>query len=133
MLEDGISMTAITSDFVLNQLHALIRAPFELLHDYCEDYDQAAMTSLMLPQMKGMRWYTFTRFVRNAISHNFCYEFGKGDRKLLPVSWNGITLSEEMNGQVIEDAVGVRLTTLPLSAEAVYRALREAQGAPLEE
>jgi CO/xanthine dehydrogenase Mo-binding subunit len=32
----------------------------------------------------------------------------------------------------IEDAVGVRLTALPLSAEAVYRALREAQGAPLE-
>jgi len=28
---------------------------------------------------------------------------------------------------------GVRLTALPLSAEAVYRALREAQGAPLEE
>jgi len=27
----------------------------------------------------------------------------------------------------------VRLTALPLSAEAVYRALREAQGAPLEE
>jgi CO/xanthine dehydrogenase Mo-binding subunit len=33
----------------------------------------------------------------------------------------------------IEDAVGVRLTALPLSAEAVYRALRQAQGAPLEE
>jgi CO/xanthine dehydrogenase Mo-binding subunit len=33
----------------------------------------------------------------------------------------------------IEDAVGVRLTALPLSAEAVYRALCEAQGAPLEE
>jgi hypothetical protein len=27
----------------------------------------------------------------------------------------------------------VRLTALPLSAEAVYRALRKAQGAPLEE
>jgi CO/xanthine dehydrogenase Mo-binding subunit len=33
----------------------------------------------------------------------------------------------------IEDAVGVRLTALPLSAEAVYRALRAAQGAPLED
>ena len=33
----------------------------------------------------------------------------------------------------IEDAVGVRLTSLPLTAEAVYRALRAAQGAPLEE
>ena len=32
----------------------------------------------------------------------------------------------------IHDAVGVRLTTLPLTAEAVYRALREARGEPLE-
>jgi CO/xanthine dehydrogenase Mo-binding subunit len=33
----------------------------------------------------------------------------------------------------IEDAVGVRLTSLPLTAEAVYRALRAAQNDPLEE
>jgi CO/xanthine dehydrogenase Mo-binding subunit len=33
----------------------------------------------------------------------------------------------------IEDAVGVRLMSLPLTAEAVYRALREKQGAPLAE
>jgi CO/xanthine dehydrogenase Mo-binding subunit len=33
----------------------------------------------------------------------------------------------------IEDAVGVRLTSLPLTAEAVYRALREKQGKPLED
>lgn len=32
----------------------------------------------------------------------------------------------------IEDAVGVRLMSLPLTAEAVYRALREMQGQPLE-
>jgi CO/xanthine dehydrogenase Mo-binding subunit len=31
----------------------------------------------------------------------------------------------------IEDAVGVRLTSLPLTPEAVYRALREKQGKPL--
>ncbi len=33
----------------------------------------------------------------------------------------------------IEDAVGVRLVALPLTAEAVYRALRAARHAPLEE
>ncbi len=33
----------------------------------------------------------------------------------------------------IEDAVGVRLTSLPLTAEAVYRALREKQGNPLKD
>jgi CO/xanthine dehydrogenase Mo-binding subunit len=31
----------------------------------------------------------------------------------------------------IEDAVGVRITSLPITAEAVYRALRAAQGRPL--
>jgi CO/xanthine dehydrogenase Mo-binding subunit len=33
----------------------------------------------------------------------------------------------------IEDAVGVRITTLPLNAEAVYRALRARRGEPLED
>jgi CO/xanthine dehydrogenase Mo-binding subunit len=33
----------------------------------------------------------------------------------------------------IEDACGVRITELPLTAEKVYRALRAAQGKPLEE
>ncbi|MBI3513477.1 MAG: molybdopterin-dependent oxidoreductase, partial [Proteobacteria bacterium] len=33
----------------------------------------------------------------------------------------------------IDDAVGVRLTSLPLTPEAVYRALRAAQGQPLED
>ena len=33
----------------------------------------------------------------------------------------------------IEDAVGVRLTALPINAEAIYRALRAQRGEPLEE
>jgi len=33
----------------------------------------------------------------------------------------------------IEDAVGVRLTSLPMTAETVYRALRDKQGDPLAE
>jgi CO/xanthine dehydrogenase Mo-binding subunit len=33
----------------------------------------------------------------------------------------------------IDDAVGVRLTEMPLNAEAVYRALRARQGRPLED
>jgi CO/xanthine dehydrogenase Mo-binding subunit len=33
----------------------------------------------------------------------------------------------------IDDAVGVRLTELPLNAEAVYRAIRAQQNKPLED
>jgi CO/xanthine dehydrogenase Mo-binding subunit len=35
--------------------------------------------------------------------------------------------------EAIEDAVGVRLTSLPLTPEAVFRALCEARGEPLSE
>jgi hypothetical protein len=40
LLGEDPSRLVITSDFVLNQLHALIRVPFELLGDYCEDYER---------------------------------------------------------------------------------------------
>src|SRR5262249_46965689 len=33
----------------------------------------------------------------------------------------------------IDDAVGVRITEMPITAETVYRALRVRQGAPLED
>ena len=33
----------------------------------------------------------------------------------------------------IEDAVGVRIAEMPITAEAIYRALRAKGGAPLEE
>jgi CO/xanthine dehydrogenase Mo-binding subunit len=33
----------------------------------------------------------------------------------------------------IEDAIGVRITSLPLTPEAVYRAIRAARGEPLED
>jgi CO/xanthine dehydrogenase Mo-binding subunit len=32
----------------------------------------------------------------------------------------------------IDDAIGIRLTELPLTAEAVLRALRQREGRPLE-
>src|SRR5208282_1010802 len=36
MLEQQPSRDVLSSDFVLNQLHALIRAPFGILEDYCK-------------------------------------------------------------------------------------------------
>jgi hypothetical protein len=36
-------------------------------------------------------------------------------------------------GNAVDDAVGVRLTELPITPEAVYRGLRRATGDPLPE
>ena len=36
-------------------------------------------------------------------------------------------------GDAIDDAVGIRLTELPLTAEALFRALRAKKGKPLQD
>jgi hypothetical protein len=90
--------TIISSDFMLNQLHALIRAPFELLSDYCEDYDQEYPEIRLHALLKQASWFEFARLVRNAISHNFRFEFGKYDRSILPVRWNSLELTVDLDG-----------------------------------
>ena len=95
------SRHALSSDFILNQLHALIRAPFEILRDYCENYDKSDPTPHLFQKMKEAPWYEYARMVRNAISHNFHFQYSKHDKKILPVTWNGITLTQEMEGQAM--------------------------------
>jgi len=101
MLENDSTRLVITSDFILNQLHALIRVPFELLHDYCEDYDKAAPGQHLVNSLQKCPWYQFARFVRNAISHSFRYDFREADKRRLPITWRGITLTEDLNGKPI--------------------------------
>ena len=100
-LEQPSSCNVLSSDFMLNQLHALIRVPFEILRDYCKDFDNSDPTQHLVQKMKETRWYEYAKMVRNAISHNFHFQFCEHDKKILPVTWNGITLSQEMEGQPI--------------------------------
>jgi hypothetical protein len=99
-LEQQMPRDAIVSDFILTQLHALIRAPFEILSDYCEDYDKEVSNGELLNGLKRTDWYWFARMIRNAISHNFCFDF-RYDKSRLPVTWRGITLTEDLQGKPI--------------------------------
>jgi hypothetical protein len=101
LLQDDATQPIVTSDFILNQLHALIRAPFELLRDYCEDYDKAAPGHQLVQRLQKSPWYQFTRLVRNAVSHNFRYDFRDSDKKRMPITWRGITLTEDWHGKPI--------------------------------
>jgi hypothetical protein len=89
----------IVSDFLLTQLHNLIRAPLEILCDYCDDYDKHDPAAELRMQLKNTGWYYFAPIIRNAVSHNFRYDFNKSDRQRLPLSWQGITLSEDLQGK----------------------------------
>ena len=98
LLEDPMKRELLSSDFLLTYLHTLIRAPFELLSDYCEDFDRAAPGGSLLSKMKSAPWYGIAYIVRNAVSHNFHIELGKM-RKQLPISWRTITITEKMEGR----------------------------------
>jgi hypothetical protein len=92
---------AIATDFVLNQLHALIRAPFELLSDYCEDYDEAEPSGHLVQALRTTAWYDYARIIRNTISHNFRFRFSNSDRNRLPITWRGMTLTAALEGTSI--------------------------------
>jgi hypothetical protein len=99
LLETEPSRSVVTSDFILNQLHALIRAPFELLSDYCEDREKHVPADQVLKRLKEAAWYSFARIIRNAISHNFHFYFSEADKRKMPITWHGIKLTKELNGR----------------------------------
>jgi len=101
LLERGDTRVAITTYFVLNQLHALIRAPFELLSDYCEDYDKAELSRHLVKELHRADWYEFARIIRNTVSHNFRFRFSKHDKTRLPITWRGISLTADLEGKAM--------------------------------
>lgn len=101
LLEQDSSRFSVVTDFVLNQLHALIRVPFELLSDYCEDYDQAAPGRMMMKQLRAVDWYEYARAIRNTVSHNFRFDFSKYKPQQFPIAWRGIALTADLDGKAI--------------------------------
>jgi len=104
LLADPMKLELLSSDFLLTYLHTLIRAPFELLSDYCKDYDGAASAVSLLNEMKSQPWYGVAYIVRNAVSHNFHIQLGRMRGKL-PICWRTVTITEEMDGQPMTAAI----------------------------
>jgi hypothetical protein len=98
LLSDPMKREILSSEFLLTYLHTLIRVPFELLSDYCEDFDRASPGGSLLKKMKSEPWYGVAYIVRNAVSHNFHIEFGKL-REKIPISWRTTSITADMDGR----------------------------------
>ena len=101
LLGQDPSRLVITTEFVLIQLHALIRVPFEVLGDYCQDYDKAAPGQHMVKKLRAADWYEYARAIRNTVSHNFRFDFSRYKKNQFPIRWRGITLTYDLHGQAI--------------------------------
>ncbi len=95
------SRLLITTEFVLIPLHALIRVPFEVLRNYCEDYDKASPGHNLVKKLRAADWYEYARAIRNTVSHNFRFDFSRYKESQFPIRWRDITLTYDLHGQAI--------------------------------
>lgn len=100
-IEQAEPRVNLVTEFALTHLYALICPPFEFLNKFCKNYNEGNADSTIASDLKAAQWYQFARLVRNALSHNFRFEFDRGTKSRLPITWNGTTISEAMDGQAI--------------------------------
>jgi len=79
-------------EFAKSVLRCLVKEGHELVTHYCKRED-------LYSDLSAHPWWQFSRLIRNALSHNFCFRLNDKDLRLLPVSWQGKTLDPSVDGQ----------------------------------
>ena len=67
-------------EFAKSVLRCLLKDGHELVTDYCKREG-------LYSDLSAQSWWQFSRLIRNALSHNFCFRLNDKDMKLLPLSW----------------------------------------------
>lgn len=75
----------------LATVRTAVTESLELTRDYCRKTKQTK-------NLKAQSWFTVFRHIRNALNHNFCFEFRPEDLKELPATWNSITIEANLHG-----------------------------------
>ena len=75
---------------------ALIKESYEVLKSYAKKTNQ----SLKLEQAN---WYRFATIIRNAITHDFHFEFSKYDLNAMPLTWKNVMIDCSLKGNPISD------------------------------
>jgi len=78
--------------FLKSCYRACLCETYESILKYCEKHGHSSL-------LEKEDWFYFVNFVRNALRHNFTFTFWPSQRKKkLPVSWNGKTITKQMEG-----------------------------------
>lgn len=107
---------------------ALMQLGFTLSEKMTFNAGQCTNASLAAYKIPGLRDIPLT--VENEAVHSMEHGGPFGAKGVGETGTFGVSPAI---ANAIDDAVGVRLMSLPLTAEAVYRALREKQGKPLQD
>ncbi|MDP3210446.1 hypothetical protein [Methylotenera sp.] len=97
MLADKPKLANVSEQVYLTLLRAAISESLELTRDYCRTTNQVAA-------LRAQPWFTVFRLLRNTLDHNFRFHFKPEDLKLLPVKWQSIELTAELEGSELTQA-----------------------------
>jgi hypothetical protein len=105
-------------EFYKSARRNLVKESFEVTTDFVE-------ANGLLSKLRLEPWYYFAYHVRNAITHDFRWEFtNKKTKALLPTTWNGKTIEVSMEGtEIIEGFLDpFTATSLALAMEDFVKA-----------
>ena len=96
LLEDPADAQIAVTEAVLSPFRALLKESFELVKTYANSNNQK-------PKFQNFPSYRFHRLLRNAISHNFCWDLQTRGNfyGYLPLNWRGIVIDRSMHNQPV--------------------------------
>ena len=91
LLKSKTKLIQAVDQLYLAMVRTAVAESFELTRDYCRNTTQTKA-------LKAQDWFSVFRLLRNALNHNFRFEFRPEDLKLLPATWREITITAEHGG-----------------------------------
>jgi hypothetical protein len=92
LLSNPASRDEACQNFLVMHMSALIKDSFEMCRAHCKRAGR-------MTEMRAESWYHFCRLVRNCITHSSLFEFSPGDLQMMPVTWNGLTITSAFAGK----------------------------------
>ena len=75
-------------------MRAMFKDSFEVLKEYCHVTGQDS-------KRIAQPWHQFSRMIRNCLAHDYTFKFSDHDKKKLPVTWNDMTITADMDGAIL--------------------------------
>ncbi len=85
------------TEFETALLRMVLKEPFEVVRAFAEDHSRMAA-------LRSEPWYQVARMLRNCVSHDFRIAFERHDLARLPVEWNGLRITADMDGEYLSAA-----------------------------
>ena len=75
-------------------MRAIFKDSYEVLKEYCYVTGQNS-------KRIAQPWHQFSRMIRNCLAHDYTFKFSGHDKKKLPVTWDDMTITADMDGAIL--------------------------------